>query len=576
MEKISLDKIVCESNRKYTKDEGFEQLLNSIKQYGIIEPPIVRRVSPLQYKVIAGRRRIDAARRLDFTEVDCVIREEGDPVDDEEIALTENVNRLDMHPLDEAAAFKRMADEGNPIEEIARYYARSPSAIYKRLRLVPLIEELKVWFRDQVLDISGAALLAELPEEDQKKFYGEHEARITRIIEDKFMTNIKIDNNVLSQFVYKQQKNKIRKCLGDVCQVCKKRTHNTENDLFKEFDHINDVCLDGDCYRAMWKRVIENALAESYNLNLPTDAKIIFRGTVLEMLYKRATHAEFFYADSNTRFEILKDKDCEFTGETKKKTNACWLIHADWDGETTAKRVGYKQKPPREKLEAAEQGKAGTPDKKQIEEYGREVLDAIAIERGTNSAELVKALQEKRFNDYSFNDKIKELVYERVVAMRIEAEKSGAEPPKDYFSMFMRFADEELYGGNTFIEERFTVQQKQWLRDLSGKESIKKISLGLPDETQMLFHFMMLCLGFEREVPEPKELENIQKGKVENLFWKYAGMDEDEYRALYIQAAKDVTAEALEPKPKKAGKKKEAAEAAAPHGEDVPADASGG
>jgi len=45
MKTIPLDKIICESNRKYTKDTGFEQLLNSIKQYGIIEPPIVRRMN---------------------------------------------------------------------------------------------------------------------------------------------------------------------------------------------------------------------------------------------------------------------------------------------------------------------------------------------------------------------------------------------------------------------------------------------------------------------------------------------------------------------------------------------------
>ena len=409
------------------------------------------------------------------------------------------------------------------------------------------------WFRDEILGISGAALLAELPEEDQKKFYDLYKERYSGLSPEKIADGEKyseIDNASIFQFIYKHQGNKIRECLGNDCQACKKRTHNSENDLFEEFADMDDVCLDGDCYRQKWKWVIEDALAESYSLNLPTDAKIIFRSTILEMLYKRATHAEFFYADNNTRFEILKEKDYEITGETKRKTGCCWLIHTAVDGETTAERIGYKERKKEEN--AASSGSSSGKNK--IEQYDREVLEAVTNERGTSDTELVKALKDKHVNQCDITDETKSLVYERVIARRIEAEKSGAEPPKDYFSMFLRLADDEVYSNESgLLEKNFSDRQKQWLHDLTGRTSIKKISLGLSDETQMIFHFLLLSVGFESDVPELDDLKDIEKSG--NLFWEYAGMDEEEYRALYIQAAKEVIARELEPKPKKAGKK---------------------
>jgi ParB/RepB/Spo0J family partition protein len=578
METISLDKIICESNRKYTKDEGFEQLLNSIRQYGIIEPPIVRVMEGGLYRTIAGRRRIAAAKQLGKAEVDCVVRGADDPINDEEIALTENVNRQDMHPLDEAAAFRRMAEEGNAVEEIARYYARSPSAIYKRLRLVPLIEELKGWFRDQILDISGAALLAELPEEDQKKFYEEHEATFIEVPPEDIDETCRIGHQTISQFIYKHQRNKIKKCLGDECQACEKRTHNSSNDLFEEFSHMDDVCLDGDCYRAKWQKAINLALEEKIAEYGPhkTDKKIYFKsqfnGGIPEQLYKRKTHAIFSNDEGlHVEYEILKEKDWEFTGETGRKNGACWEIGEMYgEDRIRIRRIGYKEKKKEER--ASPQSGAGSgQDKDEIKRYGP-ALKAVAMERGTSAEEMAKELQGKRVEGYDFTNKTEELVYERVVARRIEAEKTGAEPPRDYMSMFMRLVNEELYSGNSFIEENFNDRQKQWYSDLVGKKTLKKFSLGLPEEAQMLFHFMMLCIGFENDVPGLNDLKGIEKSP--SLFWEYAGMDADEYRALYTQAAKEVVAKELEPKPKKAGKKKEAADTG-PHGGDAPEDASG-
>jgi len=573
---IPIDEIICESNRKYTKDTGFEQLVKSIEQYGIIEPSIVRQTKE-GYSIIAGRRRIAAAKRLGFTAVDCVVREKDDPVDDEELALTENVNRQDMHPLDEAAAFRRMADNGSSAEEIARYYARSPSAIYKRLRLVSLIEELKGWFRDEILDIAGAALLAELPEEDQKKFYEKYEERYRDIAElDDDEKYSKIDNRSISQFFYQQQKNEIREWLGEECKTCEKRTHNSGNVLFEEFEHLDDVCLDGDCYRTKWYLAIDLALTKKIAKHgkVLTDQKLFFRNGVPAEIYKKATHANFH----SVKYEVLKEKDFEFKGETDREKDACWEI-SEWDDKEfiRVRRIAYKERVKEERPSSKGKTERGT-DEGLVKSYGEDAIKAVAAERGTPAVELARELQ-KKTNSYDFTEEIGEHVYKLVVAKRIEAETSEKEPCRDYFSIFLRRVEDDLYIENgSFIEKNFSDDQKQWLEGILGVKSLKEYFLGLPDavncEIQRLFHFLIVSASFGISVPELDELNGIEKK--ENLFWEYAGMSKDEYRALYIEAAKDVVAKALEPKPKKGGKKKDTAGSDGTHGEDVPADDSGG
>ena len=560
MESIPLEKIICESNRKYTKDNDFDQLHNSVMTYGIIQAPVVRRMEDGQFKVIAGRRRIEAARILKFVSVNCEVREADDPVDDEEIALTENVNRQDMHPLDEAGAFKRMADNGNSVEEIARYYARSPAAIYKRLRLCGLTEELKMMFRDGQLNIAGAAVLAELPEDDQKDFYelyGKND-----IIKE-------IEHGQIYQFVNKKQRYVIKKCMQG-CEECKKRTHNENNELFAEFKHLGDVCLDAECYRKKWLEMLEAKLGEQEiqfkEAGVQTDSKIKFAGGVLELLYKKATYVNI--KDNyglQIKYEVLRDKDYAFSGETDRKKDACWFVHNDCNGAINVRRFGYKAKPPKEEKTKPESGSTagkssvGVIKKEDIKNYGEEAIEAVATDRGIAPNDLVKQLKEKKIFAHEFQNDIDDCIKERVIARKIEAAKKRLQPAGDYLSVFLRLLNGYIYTCD-FSEKAFNAWQKQWLEDLIGS-SLSKLSERLSDEVQQLFHFLILSIGFDEvEVPLPEE---SKEDKEKNIFWHYAAMSEDEYHAMYIEAAKEVTANALDPKKKKNGKK-----AAAPHGGD--------
>jgi ParB/RepB/Spo0J family partition protein len=567
MKAIPLGEITSEGNRRYTRDEGFEQLVNSIREHGIIEPPVVRGLAGGGYRVIAGRRRIDAVRTLreehggkpsKYDEVDCIVTDaRDDPAIDEEIALAENVNRQEMHPLDEAAMFARMAGRGAGVEEIARHYARSPSAIYKRLRLAGLTDGLKGLFRDGRLNIAGAAVLAELPEEDQQKFldlHGEQEGSAPGDGEA-----VPIQPHAISSFVARQRHFEIRDSMNG-CAGCARRTHNEGNELFEEYDNMGDVCLDGECYRRTWKALIEAALAEKINASgMATDAKVWFSGGVPKLLYGKATHVELSVPgeDAPVRFEALRESGWEFTHrETTKKTGACFRIRTEsiYDQEQKGfhdrlevARVGYKQRPPRKQQE--QQGAKGGKPQDQAEEYGRETMEALAAERGTTPAKLAKALGGKFNSPYQYKNKIESLVYGRAVVRRIEADKGKKAPARDYLSLFLRVLDDECHWSSSgcFLEKGFSREQQQWLLAITGSKSLK--DLAMTKGAQQLFHFLLLTVGMEGTVPGMDELKGIEKSG--NLFWDYAGMSEGEYGDLYMEAAREVTAEALKPETKK-------------------------
>jgi ParB/RepB/Spo0J family partition protein len=543
MKVIKLEEIVNDDNRKHARDGDFEQLVNSIRRHGVIEPPVVRKLKEGGYRIVAGRRRVAAMRQLKMAEALCVIRDE-DGCDDSEIALAENVNRLAMHPLDETAAFAGMADRGATVKEIAQYYARSPSDIYKRLRLVSLAGELKGMFRDGKLDIAGAAVLAELPEEDQKDFFLQYEKK-----------NGAIETGDIYGFVQKKQRYKIREHMKEGCAGCAKRTHNDGNELFEEYEHLDDMCLDGACYYAKWYDMIAAELDKKIRTEPAADNKIYFSGGVPELMYKKKNVANFTIGGKNTEFEILRSKDYEFTGESKKKKDACWQIHEAYGGDLHIVRVCYAQKTPAEKP-AAKSGAAVKDDK--VKEYGREALAAAAADRGTAAKDLADELH-KKIRPYDFKKEVAKIVFDRTVFNRIEAEKTAGKPLCDYFTLLLKYFDDNFYG--KWLDKDLDAEHKRLVEALTGKKSLKEAAAGLPDETQRLFHYLFLNIMTENDcnVPELDDLKYLEKGKNENFFWEYAMTTAEEYKALYLQAAKEAAAAALDKTEKKGGKKDAAA-----------------
>jgi len=577
---VPLEKIVSESNRRNTKEDGFEQLKSSIEKVGIIQPPLLR-CDGAYFTVIAGRRRLAAALSLDKKEEYCLVYPVDDPRDDEEIALTENVNRQEMHPLDEALLFKSRADKGMNVSEIAQYFARSPAAIYKRLRLCGLITELKDLFRDGRFDIADAALLAELPQDDQMEFYEQHKS-ITDM-DSEIGKEIKINKNDITTFIYKKQKFRIFKCMQG-CENCDKRTHNDGNELFEEYDYLKDVCLFSECYLTKWQKMIgmelETQTIQLTEAGVRTDDKIFFSDGVPKQIYEKASFVMF---PGCSKYAVMKRKDYDFSGETNRKKDACWEIKTDYKGVLSVRRIGYSKRvkmPAREKPAAGEDGGNATSKKNEarlIEEYGKEILDAVAEDRGAQPLEIAETIDKKCQFQGTFEGEIEDEIYRRIISRNValdENTETSSVIQVNYMSIFLELINEDIYMSGSLIEKEFNKEQKEMYKELVS-DPVVDILASIPQNVQKLFHFYLIFNDeFRRQVPG-RECFDKKHNIDNNLFLKYACMNREEYKTLYLEVAKEVANKILGDKKKseliKADKK-----AAAPHGEDTPKKASGG
>ncbi len=142
---IAIAKIIRnpEQPRTVFQENLLEELAESIRQHGVIQPIIVSQGSSDGYVLIAGERRLQAAKRAGLTDVPVVIRESTN-VELLELALVENLQRSDLNSLEEATAFQRLIEEyGLTQEDIARRIGRSRSSVGNTMRLLNLEMEIR-------------------------------------------------------------------------------------------------------------------------------------------------------------------------------------------------------------------------------------------------------------------------------------------------------------------------------------------------------------------------------------------------------------------------------------------------
>lgn len=146
-------------------DAEIASLAASIREHGIVQPIVVCRDGD-GYALIAGERRWRAARVAGYESIPAVIRQ-GDNQSRLEVALVENVQRADLNPLEEAAAYRRLVDEFEMTqEEVARRMGKSRAAVANSLRLLSLPSGLKQDLADGRLTEGHARALLGLPSED--------------------------------------------------------------------------------------------------------------------------------------------------------------------------------------------------------------------------------------------------------------------------------------------------------------------------------------------------------------------------------------------------------------------------
>ncbi len=150
-------------------DEKLLELADSIKQHGILSPIIVREASLDQYEIIAGERRLRAAKNLKLKEVPCII-ENTENQQSLEIALIENLQRENLNPVEEARGYDRLKREFNLTqEEISGVTGKARSTIANAVRLLSLNPEVLGLLESGKIERGHAKILISLSEKDALK-----------------------------------------------------------------------------------------------------------------------------------------------------------------------------------------------------------------------------------------------------------------------------------------------------------------------------------------------------------------------------------------------------------------------
>src|SRR5690554_1917315 len=168
IEHISVDNIRPNpyQPRKYFNQAAIEELAVSIENYGILQPLSVRKIGDTSYELVAGERRLRAAKLLGLETVPSIIVEIIEQ-DSAVLALIENIQREDLNYIEEAISYSHLInDHGLTQEEIAKKVGKTQSTIANKLRLLRLSDQVKKILIDKALSERHARALLRLPDEE--------------------------------------------------------------------------------------------------------------------------------------------------------------------------------------------------------------------------------------------------------------------------------------------------------------------------------------------------------------------------------------------------------------------------
>ncbi|RUO27000.1 chromosome partitioning protein ParB [Aliidiomarina minuta] len=166
--------------RKDMSPEALEELANSIRAQGIIQPVVVRKLATDSYEIIAGERRWRAAQLAKLDKIPCLIKDVGDEAT-VAIALIENIQREDLNAMEEATALQRLLDEFNMTHQgVAEAVGKSRTTVTNLLRLNNLHDDVKTLLERGDIELGHAKVLLAVQ--------GNVQSDIARIIVAKALT----------------------------------------------------------------------------------------------------------------------------------------------------------------------------------------------------------------------------------------------------------------------------------------------------------------------------------------------------------------------------------------------------
>ena len=164
-------------------EAGLEELANSIRKQGMIQPIVVRKNAQQQYEIIAGERRWRAAQKADLDYVPVIVRDIPDDAA-MAMALIENIQRQDLNAIEEAAAFQRLLTEFNMThQEVADAVGKSRTNVTNLMRLLKLNADVRGLVEKGHLDMGHARALLALESEQQSEIANIVVARVLSVRE---------------------------------------------------------------------------------------------------------------------------------------------------------------------------------------------------------------------------------------------------------------------------------------------------------------------------------------------------------------------------------------------------------
>lgn len=216
--------------RKQFDEDAIEELADSIKQYGVIQPLIVQKKDKY-YEIIAGERRWRACKKAGLKEVPVIIKN-YDEKETLKISLIENLQREDLNPIEEAQAYKRLLTEFNlKQDEVAERVSKSRTAVTNAMRLLKLDQRVQQMLIDDMISPGHARALLSIEDGelqwkianqifDEKLSVREVEKLVKSLQKDKTEKPKKTESAY--DYIYKDMEDKMKAILGTKVTVCHK------------------------------------------------------------------------------------------------------------------------------------------------------------------------------------------------------------------------------------------------------------------------------------------------------------------------------------------------------------------
>lgn len=408
IQEISLDQIrpSAMNPRKTFDEESLHELADNIRQHGLLQPITIRPVDgETPYEIVCGERRYRAfllnqkIRVKVPATIPCIVRDMTDE-DAFDAMITENLQRKDVDPMEEAFAFAQLVGMGKTIEEIALRFGKSKRFIADRIRLDKLIPELKEGVTDGGVNIGAAMLLCKLDEDKQREFLDDWEPD-----PDDPITKDDVENftdKLFMNIARAPWKEDFEGSCGCACEKCQFNNANV-GCLFYEMKVTKEhaSCTNRDKFDAKRLDWLKHMIDENADVLVKKDGKLETGNTIVCTLSTYATECSEFdellkYCDEQgyrhipvhtmfNRWSTYREDDERL--QEKLANNEVYrtlVIEKNWNGASVYVRY----------YEVSTGGGEQDADEKKAMQLVNEHRDNIRKSKGNLSKEFRKAVQE--------------------------------------------------------------------------------------------------------------------------------------------------------------------------------------